>query len=210
MIPEVSGFSKLNKQDKIDWLAKHHFSASAEAKQILFKYWNSDQQLQQLHDEFSENTISNFYLPFSIAPNFTINNKRYTIPMTIEESSVVAAASKAAKFWNSRGGFKTTVLNTEKIGQVHFSFSGDFNKLNDFFKNVKSKLVLGIEAIQANMKKRGGGLLDIELINKSAELADYYQLHCTFETLDAMGANFINSCLEQFAKTLEEQASNRK
>ena len=56
------------------------------------------------------------------------------------------------------------------------------------------------------MKKRGGGITEIVLKDKTDELANYYQLHCTFETLDAMGANFINSCLEQFAKTLKIQA----
>ena len=206
MIPEVNGFSKLSKNEKIDWLINTHFSASLDAKQTLLNYWNSDVKLQQLHDEFAENTISNFYLPFSIAPNFTINNKRYTIPMTIEESSVVAAASNAAKFWNNRGGFKAKVLNTEKIGQVHFSFSGSYNKLHAFFISVKPKLIESIDAIQANMKKRGGGLLDIELKDKSADLANYYQLHCTFETKDAMGANFINSCLEAFAQELQNEA----
>ena len=206
MIPEVSGFSKLNKNEKIDWLLKHHFSASEEAKKTLVNYWNSDTKLQQLHDEFSENTVSNFYLPFSIAPNFTINNKRFTIPMTIEESSVVAAASNAAKFWNKHGGFKATVLNTEKIGQVHFNYRGDFNKLETFFNSVKPKLIKSIDRIQANMKKRGGGLLNIELRDKSTDLANYYQLHCTFETKDAMGANFINTCLEEFAKVLQSEA----
>ena len=206
MIPEVSGFSKLNKNEKIDWLIKTHFNNNNQSKKTLEKYWNDDKKLQQLHEEFSENTLSNFYLPFSVAPNFTINNKRYTIPMTIEESSVVAAACKAAKFWNSRGGFKARVLNTEKIGQVHFSFGGDFEKLNNFFKIVKPKLIASIESIQANMKKRGGGLLDIKLCDKTAEIKNYYQLHCTFETKDAMGANFINTCLETFAKTFQNEA----
>ena len=81
-------------------------------------FWNPigipTTKLQQLHDEFIENTISNFYMPFGVAPNFLINEKLYTIPMTIEESSVVAAASNAAKFWLSRGGFKTTILSTDK------------------------------------------------------------------------------------------------
>ena len=208
MIAEVSGFSKLSKNKKIDWLINNHFSASDEAKNTLLNYWNSDAKLQQLHDEFAENTISNFYLPFSISPNFTINNKRYTIPMTIEESSVVAAASNAAKFWNKRGGFRATVLNTEKIGQVHFSFLGNFVKLQAFFTSVKPKLISSINSIQANMKKRGGGLLNIELRDKSAEIPNYFQLHCTFETKDAMGANFINTCLEQFAHILQNEALN--
>ncbi|WP_010177227.1 hydroxymethylglutaryl-CoA reductase, degradative [Aquimarina agarilytica] len=206
MTPEVTGFSKLNKHQKIDWLVANHFQNTEKAKQTLHNYWNANEQLQQLHDEFAENTLSNFYLPFSIAPNFTINNKRYTIPMTIEESSVVAAASNAAKFWNKRGGFKATVINTEKIGQVHFSFSGKKEHLNSFFKSIKSKLIAAITPIEANMKKRGGGLLDIQLRDKTQELANYYQLHCTFETVDAMGANFINTCLEKFAEVLQIEA----
>lgn len=81
--------------------------------------------MQKLHDEFIENTISNYYLPFAIAPNFLINGDYLAIPMAIEESSVVAAASKAAKFWLERGGFKTEILGTEKVGQVHFIYKGD-------------------------------------------------------------------------------------
>ena len=159
-----------------------------------------------MHDEFIENTITNFYLPLGIAPNFLINGKQYTIPMAIEESSVVAAASKSAKFWASRGGFKTTVLNTEKIGQVHFIFSGDSSKLDKFFLEIKDKCISATESITKNMQKRGGGILDIELRNKTHLIENYYQLHATFETVDSMGANFINSCLEQFAKTLKEEA----
>jgi len=208
MIPQITGFSKLTKEEKISWLITHHFNESELAKSTLLKYWNTDKKLQQLHEEFAENTISNFYLPFSIAPNFVINNKRYTIPMTIEESSVVAAASNAAKFWNQRGGFKTTILNTEKIGQVHFSFMGSFEKLKRFFTSVKPKLLASIKHIEANMKKRGGGLLDIELRDKSLDLPNYFQLHCTFETVDAMGANFINTCLEQFAIVFQTEALN--
>ena len=73
----------------------NHFQDNPSAKANLERYWNSDAALQKLHDEFTENTISNFYLPFGIAPNFLINNKIKVIPMTIEESSVVAAASNA-------------------------------------------------------------------------------------------------------------------
>ncbi|WP_054851997.1 hydroxymethylglutaryl-CoA reductase, degradative [Olleya sp. ITB9] len=202
----VSGFSKLSKTAKIDWLIKNHLSDQKNAKDILTQYWNSDQKLQQLHDEFIENTVSNYYLPLGVAPNFVINDKIYTIPMTIEESSVVAAASKAAKFWQTRGGFKTKVIATNKIGQVHFTYPGAFSDLEDFFKNVKSKLILDAKPITKNMEKRGGGILDIQLKNKTKALDNYYQLHATFETLDAMGANFINSCLEQFAKTFKAEA----
>jgi hydroxymethylglutaryl-CoA reductase len=205
----ISGFSKLSKSEKIEWLLETYFSDKENARTLIHQYWNTDEKLQKLHDEFIENTITNYYLPLGVAPNFSINNKLYTIPMAIEESSVVAAASKSAKFWLDRGGFKTEVISTEKIGQVHFTFDGDFEALEAFFKNIKPKLFEDTKAITKNMERRGGGILDIELRNKSEDLEHYYQLHATFETLDAMGANFINSCLEQFAKTFIQEAEKQ-
>ena len=202
----VSGFSKLSKTEKIDWLVSTYLNGNETAKETILTYWNSNEKLQNLHDDFIENTISNFYLPLGVAPNFNINGSIYTIPMVIEESSVVAAASKAAKFWGERGGFKTEVLSTEKIGQVHFTYAGNSEELQSFFNQIKPQILEDAQAITKNMEKRGGGILDVVLVNKTKHLKDYYQLHATFETLDAMGANFINSCLEQFATTLKREA----
>lgn len=204
----VSGFSKLTKEEKINWIANEYFANPTEAIATIKQYWNSNAKLQQLHDEFVENTISNFYLPMGIAPNFLINGKYYSVPMVIEESSVVAAAAKSAKFWSTRGGFKATVLNTEKIGQVHFLFKGDSAKLQQFFDRKKENLIASTESITQNMQKRGGGITSLELRNKTTELENYFQLHATFETKDSMGANFINSCLEQLAKTVKEEAQS--
>jgi len=200
----INGFSKLDKSQKINWLIKNFFSSDKEVKKIIEKYFNNDKKLQNLHDEFAENTISNFYLPFSVAPNFLINEKYYTIPMVTEESSVVAAASKAAKFWLERGGFKASVISTQKVGQVHFLYKENHQKLENYFQKIKPKLLNDASSITENMKKRGGGIKSIELINHSEKLKNYYQILATFETKDAMGANFINSCLEQFSKTLKE------
>ncbi|UUF15947.1 MULTISPECIES: hydroxymethylglutaryl-CoA reductase, degradative [Flavobacterium] len=204
----VAGFSKLSKKEKINWIANEYFSAPDEALNIIRNYWNSDEKLQQLHDEFIENTITNLYIPLGVAPNFLINGKYKTIPMAIEESSVVAAASKAAKFWATRGGFKATIIDTEKIGQVHFTFNGDAEKLQSFFEQIKPKFFSETQSITKNMQERGGGILDIHLKDKRNLLENYYQLHATFETKDSMGANFINSCLEQFATTLKEEFQN--
>ncbi|MNX67851.1 3-hydroxy-3-methylglutaryl-coenzyme A reductase [compost metagenome] len=201
----VAGFSKLSKKEKINWIANEYFSTPNEALNIIRNYWNSDEKLQQLHDEFIENTITNFYIPLGVAPNFLINGKYKTIPMAIEESSVVAAASKSAKYWATRGGFKTTVINTEKIGQVHFTFNGDTEKLHSFFDQIKPKFFSDTQSITKNMQQRGGGILDIKLKDKRSLLENYFQLHATFETKDSMGANFINSCLEQFATTLKNE-----
>jgi hydroxymethylglutaryl-CoA reductase len=208
MQQSVSGFSKFSKAEKINWLIVNCFDRNSNAKSILESYWNSNTKLQQLHDEFIENTISNFYMPFGVAPNFLINGKLYTIPMTIEESSVVAAASNAAKFWLSRGGFKTTILSTTKIGHVHFIFEGKSSDLIAFFNTIKPQLLKATKPLTQNMEKRGGGILDINLVDCTQKMAHYFQLEVTFETKDAMGANFINSCLEQIASTFETLAQN--
>ena len=200
----ISGFSKLNKSEKIEWLLKNSFSSDNNIKSILLQYCNSNEKLQKLHDEFAENTISNFYLPFAIAPNFLINNKLYTIPMVTEESSVITAASKSAKFWLERGGFKATVLSTTKVGQVHLIYKGNFKILKKYFEKIKPKLISDVSSITANMNKRGGGIKSIELLNFSDKIENYFQIKATFDTHDAMGANFINSCLEQFSKTFKD------
>ena len=201
----ISGFSKLSKKEKINWLIENYFHNQSETLKTITQYWNSDTALQQLHDDFIENTISNFYMPFGIAPNFVINNKDYVIPMVVEESSVVAAASLVAKFWSTRGGFKTKVIGTTKIGHVHFMYAGDGSVLQDYFDENKTELLQATASITKNMEKRGGGILEIQLVDKTDALSNYYQLEVTFETKDSMGANFINSCLEAIAKAFEKQ-----
>ncbi|MFT5230120.1 MAG: hydroxymethylglutaryl-CoA reductase [Candidatus Azotimanducaceae bacterium] len=203
----VSGFSKKTKAEKIAWLASQYLEQDLHAIEILKSYWNQDPKLQQLHDDFIENTLTNFYLPLGIAPNFLINNKLYALPMVTEESSVVAAASNAAKFWLDRGGFQAHVISTVKNGQVHINYFGKTAELTAFFNQIKPILIESIADTQRNMQKRGGGLVDMILVDSTKDLEGYYQLHCTFETGDAMGANFINTCLESFANTLEKEAT---
>ena len=103
-------------------------------------HWHQNEEQQRVLDGFSENTISNYVLPFGVAPNFVINDKTFVIPMVIEESSVVAAASSAAKFWMSRGGFKAKVIATKKVGQVHFSWNGNVEKLLAIFDELDKQL----------------------------------------------------------------------
>lgn len=201
----ISGFSKLSKSEKINWLAENFTSSPLTTKNILAQYLNKEEKLQQLHDDFIENTVSNYYMPYGIAPNFVINNKNYTIPMAIEESSVVAAASLVAKFWSDKGGFKTEVIDTQKVGQIHFMYEGNTDELEKYFEAKKNDLIQVTDKITLNMRKRGGGILGVELRNKTEELDNYYQIHVTFETKDSMGANFINSCLEAMAQEFKKE-----
>lgn len=199
----IRGFSKLSKNEKINWLIQQHFNGNAHARKTLETYWNTDRKLQQLHDDFIENTLTNYYMPLGVAPNFLINGKHYTLPMAIEESSVVAAAAKAAKYWGKRGGFQAVVVNDEKIGQIHFIYRGDAKKLAQFTSDIKEQLLADVSSITTNMERRGGGIQSIDLRDQCKKIPHYFQLHIRFRTVDSMGANFINSCLEEIAKRFE-------
>ena len=207
MDKRIKGFSKLTKAQKINWITYTHFNNPENAESTLSCYWNSDSELQKKHDEFIENTLSNFYMPLGVAPNFIINNKSVTIPMVIEESSVVAAAAKSAKFWSKRGGFHAKVLGVEKIGHIHFFYEGDKKKLYCFFEKNKNNFLKSCDEITSNMKNRGGGILSIELNDKTDVLENYFQVDLRFNTVDSMGANFINSCLEKIAKSIKSLSS---
>ena len=204
ILKNIRGFSKLSKEKKINWICENFFNGNKEAEYVLKQYWNNNSMLQKLHDDFSENVVSNYYLPFSIAPNFLINNKTFAVPMAIEESSVVAAACNSAKFWKENGGFSAQIIKKEKNGQIHFFFKGKKVELEKYFSFVKPKLFQKTNSITKNMKKRGGGIKEIKLIDRTNDLKNYYQIFATFDTIDAMGANFINSCLEEFAKVFVE------
>ena len=206
----IKGFSKLSKAAKLEWLVNNNFEDADAARSVLTTYWHEDEALQKRHDEFIENTMSNYYMPYGVAPNFKINDKLYTIPMAIEESSVVAAAAKSAAFWMARGGFKTEVLGTEKIGHVHFMYTGDASALEEDFSSLEQELRKATAELTSNMEARGGGITSIKLIDATNRLEDYYQLEVTFETCDSMGANFINSNLEEMAKCLENFVHNHE
>ena len=199
---KISGFSKLSKNEKIDWIIKVFFKNDISKRKILTDYWNSNKKIQTIHDEFIENSISNFYLPIGVAPNFVINGKDYTLPMAIEESSVVAASSRAAKYWSTRGGFKTEVLGVEKIGHVHFIFNGENKKIISFFKIIKKNLIKSTSDLTINMNSRGGGITSVSLINNTNKMKGYFQIEVGFKTANSMGANFINTCLEKIADEL--------
>ena len=204
MPDKIIGFSKLSRDKKISWISKNFLDSSNEFESILNKFLNNDKKIQSIHNSLSENVISNFHLPYSVSPNFLINNKNYCIPLVTEESSVVAALSNSSKFWYDRGGFKSKVLSKIKTGQVHFKYDGNAESLEKFIIENEHRLIESTDRITKKMRERGGGISNIKLVDKSKELKSYYQLHVDFNTIDSMGANFINSCLEIISKNFKE------
>ncbi|SMO34058.1 3-hydroxy-3-methylglutaryl-coenzyme A reductase [Saccharicrinis carchari] len=195
----IKGFSKFSQEQKVDTLAAQ-FNLPVSFKETLRSHHH--RELQGLYNQFAENTISNFYLPYNVAPGFVINKKEYAIPMVVEESSVVAAASKAAKFWSAHGGFSTKVLSVTKSGQLFFTTEWSFEELSALMPDITSALRCSVGEITHNMEKRGGGITGFKLTSESLVDEQTYCLMVSFETADSMGANFINTCLEKMGDAL--------
>lgn len=196
----ISGFSKWDIRKKLEFMS----SLTGIDVKVLMKYAWPDDDIANIINKLSENTVAHFPFPYGLAPNFKIQNKDYVLPLVTEESSVVAALANAAKIWYNKGGFRNKILGTVKKGQIHIFWDGQPEIFFKHFNKFKTKLLNSVREISGKMESRGGGILDVELIDKTKELPNYYQLDVSFDTLDAMGANFINSVLERMAKAFEE------
>ncbi len=205
MNASIKGFSKFNKEERIDWVISNYSEEPEKHLKLIKSYAHSDPTVQKLHDEFIENAIGNYYLPLGVVPNMLMDGKWYCIPLATEESSVVAAMSRAARFWAERGGFHTEVVSTIKSGHIHFMWKGDAIELSGAFETLIPQFYASTESLTMNMKSRGGGITAIRLIDKSTEEPGYFQIRVSFETVDSMGANFINSVLEQIAAVFKEE-----
>jgi len=201
----LDGFSKMSREEKLTTMARLTDDPQSFTEEMKsFRY--ADDPIQQRFEQFSENTLSNYHLPFGIAPNFLIDGKLYHIPMVTEESSVIAAASKAAKFWYKHGGVQTEKISTSKRGHIHFNWHDTPGELEELYKEFEKKLPSYISELTGNMEKRGGGITEVWLSDQHEELTNYYQIGLSFETVDSMGANFINSVLEKAAELLKTES----
>jgi hydroxymethylglutaryl-CoA reductase len=177
------GFSRWNREKKIEYISKRYL------KNNLSSY--------QGKVEFSENVIGSIDLPFSVVPGLLVNDKEYCLPLVTEESSVVAALARSVKNY----AFYGQILSSTKVGHIHLIFEHDF-------KILESLLEKGLpEAIQIRAQRmisRGGGIKEIKAIKRFDIEANYYQIQISFDTCAAMGANFINTILEEYARYLSE------
>ncbi|MFO7864579.1 MAG: hypothetical protein R6U85_11300 [Salinivirgaceae bacterium] len=198
---KIRGFSQLETNEKRKIIAQACFNNQREAD-YFNEFTLNDKALQETFEQFSENTLTNHHLPFGVIPNVRIDDHIYHVPAVIEESSVVAAAAKAASFWFERGGFKTIDEQFIKNGQVYFSWNiedkwlgANQNKLFSYLKNATAHLT-------ERMEKRGGGITGFDIKKLTDNNLDTYKLTAFFNTADSMGANFINTVLEEIANAL--------
>ncbi len=129
------------------------------------------------------------------------------VPMVSDESSVVAAVAAAVRFWWPLGGFSATVKDMDKPGHIHFIWKGEYKALNGFLAEITPGLKESVQQVTRNMTMRGGGIRSIRLLDRRLMMEGYFQIEVIFRTADAMGANFINTCLEIMADHLQQQAN---
>ena len=198
----VRGFSKLSEEDKRNFIASL-CKESSHAEERFEQFLMEDETERSHFLDLSENTISSFHTPYGIAPNVMVDGKVYHVPMAIEESSVVAAASHSARFWAERGGFTVTNVSTVKLGHVYFRWFGDPGYIWERWHLLKLFLLERLKKMTSNMVRRGGGILSLELLDACDTAEHLYKLELKVETINSMGANFINTCLEDMAEALD-------
>lgn len=198
----IRGFSKLTEEEKRNFIARN-CKDPVQAEDRLERFLMEDESDRVPFLELSENTVSSFHTPYGIAPNLMVDGKIYHVPMAIEESSVVAAASHSARFWAERGGFRVTGVTTVKVGHVYFRWFGEPGYLRERWQQLKLFLLERLKKLTVNMVRRGGGILSLELTDQTSVIDNLYKLELKVETINSMGANFINTCLEDIAEGLE-------
>ena len=155
-------------------------------------------------DHMIENVIGLYALPMGAARNFIINGRPYTVPMVIEEPSVVAAASNGARIAALGGGFTADADEPRMIGQLQIVNVSDVDTAADSLNGAKAELLNAAAESCPNLIRRGGGPVDIEThILRETSVGPMLVLHLIMDVRDVMGANLINTALEAIAPTVE-------
>ncbi len=194
----VSGFYKLPIEKRREFVAKF-----ADLNEDDMKSFSSPLDLTTA-DRMIENVLGTFEVPLGLAVNFLINNKEYIIPMATEESSVVAAASNAAKIARVKGGFSTTCSEPLMIGQLQLLHIKDVATAAQKIIHHKKQLLTLANAQDKILVDFGGGAKDIEVRILDSPLGHMIITHLIVDVRDAMGANAVNTMCEALAPILEE------
>jgi len=194
----VSGFYKLPVEKRVEFVKD--FSGLNEEESKLF----SSSLDMGIADRMIENVLGTFEIPLGVAVNFLINGKDYLVPMAIEESSVVAAASNAAKIARLKGGFKTEISDPLMIGQMQLLHVKDVATAAKKIIDHKKQLLELANQQDKILVELGGGAKDLEVRILDSPLGKMIVNHIIVDVRDAMGANAVNTMCEALAPMLEE------
>ncbi len=197
---DISGFYKLSLEERQHQLAKLINLKSEEVKLLQALGYFTPTQI----DTLIENVIGSYQLPLGIALNFRINGKDYILPMVIEEPSVVAAASNAAKIARKNGGFQSEEVKSIMISQIQITQLKDIAAVKEILMRNKDKILKIANEQDPLLNKLGGGALDIEIREIETKKGKMIILHLLVNVLNAMGANVVNTMAEAVSPYIEE------
>ena len=199
-----TGFSKKTPAERLEFLKAHDLLQAENWQNLANQYHLPLETANQM----SENVLSILALPYSIAPDFLIDEQVYQVPFATEEPSVVAAASFAAKIIKRSGGFKTKIHNRQMIGQVALYDVPDIATALEQIQNEKSALLELANQAHPSIVKRGGGARELRTDFLEGE-TDFLVVYLVVDTQEAMGANILNTMLEALKGRLEELTSGQ-
>ncbi len=196
---EISGFYKLSVPERLEMLRAFSDLSNEEMETLL----STGSLSAELADKLIENVVSTLELPVGIAANFRVNSKDYLIPMAIEEASVVAACSNAARIARSTGGFVSESTEPIMIGQIQITKYDNYESLKKTILEHEADIIQLANTRSKTLSSLGAGAKDIEvrLLDDPGKSA---VVHMLIDVRDAMGANVVNSMCEAVAPYLEE------
>jgi hydroxymethylglutaryl-CoA reductase len=204
MAASFSGFYKLSRAERLEKV-KSFAHLSDEEASLLEKASSLDFETA---NRMVENAISTFPLPLGLAVNFVVNGKERVVPMALEEPSVIAAASNAAKL-SLPGGFSASTTDPVMIGQVQLLKVPDIAKAVKAVESKKKELLDFANAQDAPLVKYGGGARDIQCHAIDTSRGKMLIVHLLVDCRDAMGANAVNTMCEAVAPRLEELSGGK-
>ena len=198
----IPNFFRLNINQRIAALHQHGLLSQEDVQQLTT---GSHQVQLNVADKMIENVVGVFGLPMGVALNFLINNRDYVIPLVVEEPSIVAGLSGAARLARLGGGFVAEEVTPILIGQVQVVLDGDPEAAKAVLLENKEEILALANSLHPKMVARGGGALDIEVFDYKAEHDGRLMvvMHLLVDTRDAMGANLVNTMCEGVASLAE-------
>ncbi|MFW9988723.1 MAG: hydroxymethylglutaryl-CoA reductase, degradative [Candidatus Odinarchaeota archaeon] len=202
---DISGFYKLSFKERQQTISKLVNLTQDEINILQNLGYFTPSQITN----FIENVVGSYQLPFGLAFNFQINNKDYIIPMVIEEPSVVAAASNAAKFTRKHGGFKSKEVKSIMISQIQITNLHEINIAKKKIIDNKEQILKIANEQDPFLNELGGGAIDLEIRELDTRKGKMLILHLLVDVLDAMGANVVNTMAEAITPFIEELTNGK-
>jgi hydroxymethylglutaryl-CoA reductase len=201
------GFSKLDWQSRLSSLLFYEVLS----KQDVAFLESGGLKDVSLGEKFIENVIGYFQLPLGVATNFKVDGRDFVVPMAVEETSIIAAASKTAKWVREVGEIQTSIEGQEIIGQIQIAKVKNLLNLQNWISENKQNLIVSANReVASGMVRRGGGVTDLQLrILDRPDSLKMAVVHVFMNAVDAMGANIINQVCEFLKKPIEDGTNEK-